>query len=255
MKSVINSFIIAIAMYSRIPMPKITWSQKNMKYSLCFFPVVGAVIGALICLWGRVCMACGFGQVCFALVGTVIPMIITGGIHLDGLMDTADALHSYEGKEKKLEILKDPHVGAFSVMALVGYCILYAAGLTQIWKTDHLLLLAFGFVISRCLSGLSLVWFRSARKDGLLYTFSSTAHKQTVRVVLVLILGGCFISLILISPVIGAVMALAAMWVWTYYYYMSRKQFGGITGDLAGYFLSLCELSSVLIIGFMGRVL
>ena len=106
MKSVINSFIIAIAMYSRISMPKITWSQKNMKYSLCFFPVVGAVIGALIYLWGRVCMACGFGQVCFALVGTVIPMIITGGIHLDGLMDTADALHSYEGKEKKLEITK-----------------------------------------------------------------------------------------------------------------------------------------------------
>lgn len=255
MKAVFNSFMIAIAMYSKIPVPKIAWNQKNMKYTLCFFPVVGVVIGALMYLWGRVCMACGFGQVCFALVGTVIPMIVTGGIHLDGLMDTADALHSYDKREKKLEILKDPHVGAFAVMALAGYSLLYAAGLTQIWKTDHLLLLAFSFVISRCLSGLSLVWFRAARKEGLLYTFSSAAHKQTVRVVLVLFLGGCFICLILISPVIGAVMALACMWVWTYYYYMSRNQFGGITGDLAGYFLSLCELVSVLIIGFMGRVM
>lgn len=254
MKSVVNGFIIAVSMYSRIPMPKVAWNQRNMKYSLCFFPVVGAVIGALLYAWGRLCTACGFGQVCFAMVGTVIPMIVTGGIHLDGFMDTADALRSYDKKEKKLEILKDPHVGAFAVLSLVGYCLLYAAGLTQIWQKEHLLLLAFGFVISRALSGMSLVWFPAARKEGILYTFSSTAHKQTVRVVLVLILGGCFISQILIDPVIGAVTALAAMWVWTYYYYMSRRQFGGITGDLAGYFLCLCELASVLLIGILGRL-
>ncbi len=255
MKAVVNSFIIAIAMYSKIPMPKTAWNPKNMKYTLCFFPVIGVVIGALLYAWGRVCMEFGYGQMCFAFVGTVLPVIVTGGIHLDGFMDTADALHSYEKREKKLAILKDPHVGAFAVIALAGYFFLYAAGLTQIWKTDHLLLLAISFVISRDLSGLSLVWFQGAKKDGLLYTFSSAAHKQTVRVVLVLIMGGCFICLILISPVIGAVMALASMWVWTYYYYMSKKQFGGITGDVAGYFLSLCELANVLLIGLLGRVL
>lgn len=255
MRVLINSFIIAVSMCSRIPMPKVERNRKNMKYALCFFPVIGVVIGALIYGWGRICMACGFGQVCFALVGTVIPAAVTGGIHLDGFMDTADALHSYEKKEKKLEILKDPHAGAFAVIALVGYCFLYAAGLTQIWRQDHLFLLALSFVISRALSGLSLVWFQGAQKEGFLYTFSSAAHRQTARVVLVLILGGCFILLILISPVIGAVMALASMWVWTYYYYMSKNQFGGITGDLAGYFLSLCELSCVLIIGVLGRVL
>lgn len=100
-----------------------------------------------------------------------------------------------------------------------------------------------------------MVWFRTARKESVFYTAASAAQKQTVRVVLVLLLGGCFIWLILISPVIGAVTALAAMWVWTYYYYMSKNQFGGITGELAGYFVCLCELSSVLIIGFMGRMM
>lgn len=255
MKSVVNSFIIAIAMYSKIPMPKVEWNQKNMKYVICFFPLVGVVIGVLLYAWSRICIACGFGQVCFALVGAVIPVIVTGGIHVDGFMDTSDALHSYAEKEKKLEILKDPHIGAFSVMAAAGYFMLYAAGLTQVWKKDQLLLLALGFVISRTLSGMSLVWFPGAKKDGLLYQFSSTAHKQTVRVVLVIVLAGCFLSAVFIHPVIGSTMSLAAMWVWTYYYYMSKKQFGGITGDLAGYFLCLCELSGVLIVGSLGRVL
>lgn len=255
MRAVWSSLVLAISMYSKIPMPKTGWDQKNMKYVLCFFPVVGVVVGILIYVWGKVCMACGFGQVCFALVGTVIPMLVTGGIHLAGFMDTVDALHANEKREKKLQILKDPHVGAFGVIALAGYSFLYAAGMTQIWRTDHLVLLAFGFVISRSLSGMSLVWFQAAKREGFVYTVSSAAYKPVVRVVLAVILGGCFISLILISPVIGAVMALAAMWVWTYYYYMSKRQFGGITGDLAGYFLSLCELSSVLIIGFMGRVM
>ncbi len=255
MRSVINSFIIAIAMYSRIPMPKTEWNQDNMKYSICFFPFVGVIIGALMYAWGRTCIACGFGQTCFALVGAVIPAAVTGGIHLDGLMDTADALHSYGSREKKLEILKDPHNGAFSVIAVISYFLLYAAGLTQIWQKESLLLLAFGFVISRTLSGMSLVWFPGAKKEGLLYRFSSTAHKQTVRAALTVALAICFISVVLIQPIIGSVMALAAMWVWTYYYYMSRNQFGGITGDLAGYFLCLCELSSVLIAGLLGRVL
>lgn len=255
MKSIVNGFVIAVSMYSKIPMPKAEWNKQNMRYALCFFPVIGLVIGALLYAWSEVCIACGFGQTCFALTGAVIPIIITGGIHLDGFMDTADALHSYEKKEKKLEILKDPHVGAFAVIAAICFFLLYGAGLTLIWKEYQLLLLGLSFIVSRTLSGMSLVWFPSAKKEGTLYSFSSMAHKKTVRIVLVTILAMCFVSAVMIQPVIGAVMALAAMWVWTYYYYMCKKHFGGTTGDLAGYFLCLCELSSVLVIGCIGRVM
>lgn len=255
MKSLINSFIIAVAMYSKMPMPKVEWNQKNMRYTLCFFPIIGLVIGALLYGWSKVCEACGFGQVCFALVGTVIPVIVTGGIHLDGFLDTADALHSYAKKEKKQEILQDPHVGAFAVIAAICFFMLYAAGLTLIWKKNQLLLLGLSYIISRTLSGMSLVWFPAAKEEGLLYTFSSAAHKRTVRTVLVTLLSLAMISAVIIHPVIGALTALAAMWVWTYYFYMSKKQFGGVTGDLAGYFLCLCELSSVIVIGMVGRVM
>lgn len=255
MQSIINSFVIAIAMYSGIPMPKVEWNKKNMKYTLCFFPVIGFVIGSLLYGWSRVCEELGFGQVCFALVGTVIPVVATGGIHLDGFLDTADALHSYDKKEKKLEILKDIHVGAFAVICAICFFMLYAAGLTLIWKKEQLQLLGLSYIISRILSGMSLVWFPAAKEEGISYSISSAANKRTVKVVLATFLAISFISAVLIQPVIGAVMALAAMWVWTYYFYMSKKQFGGITGDLAGYFLCLCELSCVLVIGMIGRVM
>lgn len=255
MQSIINSFIIAIAMYSGIPMPKVEWNKENMKYTLCFFPVIGLAIGVLLYGWSRVCEEFGFGQVCFALVGTVIPAVVTGGIHLNGFLNTADALHSYDKKEKKLEILKDPHVGAFAMICAICYFMLYAAGLTLIWKKNQLLLLGFSYIISRILSGMSFVWFPAAKEEGLSYSISSAAHKRAVKVVLVTLLAISFISAVLIQLVIGAVMALAAMWVWTYYFYMSKKQFGGITGNLAGYFLCLCELSCVLVIGMIGRVM
>ena len=255
MQSIINSFIIAIAMYSKIPMPKVEWNQKNMKYTLCFFPSIGLVIGALLYGWSRICGAFGFGQICFALVGTVIPVIVTGGIHLDGLLDTADAIHSYATKEKRQEILKDPHTGAFAVITAICFFMLYGAGLTLIWKRYQLIMLGLSYIISRTLSGMSIVWFPASKEDGLLHTFSSAAHKRTVRVVLVTLLAIAMISAVMVHPVIGALMSLAAMWVWTYYYYMAKRKFGGISGDLAGYFLCLCELSGVLVIGMVGRVM
>lgn len=252
MKSIVNGFVIAISMYSGIPMPKAERNRQNMKYTLCFFPVVGLVIGVLLYAWSEVCVTFGFGQVCFMLVGAVIPVIISGSNHLVGFMDTVDTLHS---REKKREILKDSHAGASAVIAAICFFLLYGAGLTLILKESQLLLLGLGFIISRTLSGMSLVWFPSAKREGALYSLSSTAHKKTVRIVLATVLAMCFVSAVLIQPVIGAVMSLTAMWVWTYYYYMSKKQFGGITDDLTGFFLCLCELSSVLIIGCIGRIM
>ena len=255
MKSVINGLIIAVGMYSRIPMPKVEWNKKNMQYAICFFPVVGVMIGVLLYAWSVLCSACGFGQVCFGLIGTVLPITVTGGIHLDGFLDTADALHSYAKKEKKLEILRDPHVGAFAVVSGICFMMMYCAGLVLIWKKEQLLLLGLSFVMSRTLSGMGMVWFPAAKKDGVLYSFASMAKKRTVRVVLAVVLALCFITAVLIQPLIGAVGSLAVMWVWTYYYYMSIKQLDGITGDLAGYFLCLCELVCVILIGMMGRIM
>lgn len=258
MRTMINSFIITIAMYSGIPMPKVERNQKNMKYSLCFFPFIGLIIGALLYGWSGLCVSCGFGQVCFALVGAVIPVAVTGGVHLSGLLATADAIHSYEPADKSQKSRKsrqDSRAGVLAVIAAVCFFMLYGAGLTLIWKRSQLLLLGLSYIISRTLGGMSIVWFPAAGEEGTLHTLAAAAHRKTVRVVLVTLLALAMISAVLVHPVIGSLMALTAMWVWTYYYYMTKKKFGGISEDTAGYFVCLCELSSVLVIGMVGRVM
>ena len=76
----------------------------------------------VVCVWRAApagpCQAAGFA---------LIPVWITGGIHLDGYADTCDALSSYGDREKKLEILKDPHCGAFAVIRLCSYFLAYFA--------------------------------------------------------------------------------------------------------------------------------
>ena len=118
---VIRSMFIAFSTYSRIPVPQVEWSDENRKYTMCFFPLIGAVIGLLLWGWLWLCAALAIGPVLRGAVGALIPLLVTGGIHMDGFMDTSDAMASWQTKERRLEILKDSHVGAFAVIGCVGY--------------------------------------------------------------------------------------------------------------------------------------
>ena len=178
----------------------------------------------------------------FAAVMTLIPVFVSGGIHLDGFMDTMDALGSWGDKEKKLEILKDSHNGAFAV---IGICC-YFTGSLGVWseiRTEMLPVVAAGYVISRALSGIAVVTFPAARGSGLVKTFQDGAQKKAVRITMIVYLILAAVYLYFCSPVGMVVLLIIAGVVFGYYYRMSRKQFGGVTGDLAGYFLQICELA------------
>ena len=116
MRRIWTSFKIAFAMYSKIPMPRVDWEKENMRYMMCFFPFVGTVIGALMVGWSFLSGKLGVGDSLRSVIYVLIPVLVTGGIHLDGLLDTADALSSWQPREKKLEILKDSHAGAFAIL-------------------------------------------------------------------------------------------------------------------------------------------
>ena len=170
---------------------------------------------------------------------------------MDGFMDTMDALHSWQEKEKKLEILKDPHVGAFSCISLACYICLYAAGLQLILCERQLIFLMVGFFLSRTLSGMTLIFVKSAKKDGLLYTFASSAHKSIVTIVLSLwILFGFGVSW-LFYDMWGVCAVFISFLTVIFYVSMARVRFGGLTGDLAGWFVAVYELVFVWIAGSM----
>ena len=258
----IYSCIIAVSMYSKIPMPTVEWTQERMRYVMCFFPAVGLAEGLLMGLWFYAGMdVFGLAPWTVALVGTAIPILVTGGIHMDGFMDTMDGLHSYGSREKKLEILKDPHLGAFAVISLAVYLLLYlaaageyalclAAAPGETRKVLYMVPTLF-FVTERALSGLSVVCFPPAKKDGLAAGFAQAAKKRTDTLVLILWLAACAVAVCAagicgfpgagyLAVTVGGVQLLVFLW----YYRMSLSQFGGMTGDLAGCFLQICELAS-----------
>ena len=237
--------IIAFSMYSRIPMPMFEWKEEDMKYAMCFFPAIGMVIGAVF--YGMFLLLSWLLPGSFLAAGILlaVPIFITGGIHMDGFMDTCDARASYGDREKKLAILKDTHTGAFAVIFGALYLILYAAACLELDR-ETAMLVSIGFVISRSLSGLSTVTFPEARKHGMLADFMKDARKKTVAVcMLVIFFLTAFLEL-LFGGICGGVVVITTVLIFLWYRHMAVQEFGGVTGDLAGFFLQICELGILL---------
>ncbi|MDD5805573.1 adenosylcobinamide-GDP ribazoletransferase [Blautia sp. HCP3S3_H10_1] len=249
LKMLWNNFKVAFAMYSKIPMPRADWNKENMKYTFCFFPFIGLVIGALSCLTGWIGSSFQFHPSFISTALVLLPVFVTGGIHVDGLLDTSDALSSWQEKERRLEILKDSHAGAFAVITACVYFLAWYGAYSQLWTNRPALwIMALGFMVSRCFSGISVMTFPKARKDGTVAEFSRKAEDLIVRNVLIVYLGILLLLMIWIQPVLGLLAFGTAILIFLYYHHKAMKYFGGITGDLAGYFLCLCEVGMAVVL-------
>ncbi|MCM1101191.1 MAG: adenosylcobinamide-GDP ribazoletransferase [Clostridium sp.] len=238
---VIRSFLAAVSMYSKIPVPGFEWRETDGKYAFCFFPWIGALIGGLIFGWNCLCDRYSIGILARVALDMAIPLFITGGFHADGFMDTMDAIHSYGAREKKLEILKDSHIGAFAVIMLAAYGLVYAGAFSEIRGQALLKTACASFFLSRCLCGISAVSFPPARKEGMLYRAADRSSGNVVKVALYIQSAACIFRMYLWSQTVGLIAGAAAGLTWIYYFRRGRREFGGITGDTAGYFVLLCE--------------
>lgn len=238
----LKSLASAFLMYSRIPMPRIEWKEENRRYALGFFPLVGAAQGVLLELWRNICNWLGMPALLFAVGAVILPVAVNGGIHLDGYCDVTDARASYAEKARRLEILKDPHIGSFAVIRLTLYLLAQTALLTQIDSVRKTVLIACSFVLSRALSGFSAVTFRAAKKDGTLQSFVRPSHRRIT--IGMTAFFGIFAAagMLLCQPISGAAAILTTAVVFLYYRQVAYRNFGGITGDLCGWFLQLCEI-------------
>lgn len=266
--SFIKSTILAFSMFSALPVPRVEWNQKNMRFMMAAFPFVGLVVALL---WGGWFLFVQFLAVwqknlspaLTALGFTLIPVLVTGGIHLDGFMDTSDALGSHASREKKLEILKDSHSGAFAVLACVIYFLcyyvlsyelsvfLFEGGSSHRFENDFTSLMAFLpvlsiFVISRLLSALAVATFPIAKDSGLVHTFASSSDSLFTAVWCLAWLFIVSVFLIITCNYMGIAMVGVSLALFCFYYVMAIFNFGGITGDTAGWFVQLCELLGLL---------
>lgn len=240
--NLLRSFVVAFSMYSRLPMPKVEWNKRSMAYSMCFFPLIGVVVGGLSLLVWWLCHLLSIGAVLCSALLCALPVAMTGGIHLDGFCDTVDALSSRQPKERKLEILKDPHTGAFAILFCCVYFLLQFGLYTEVVTLRKMSLVSIGFVLSRGTSVMALLTVRSAKKSGTLYLFVSQIQRRTTFFAASLYLILSLAGLAVLSPVAAAIIAAAVALLFIYFRWMAYRQFGGITGDLAGWLLQVCEL-------------
>ena len=152
-----------------------------------------------------------------------------------------DALSSFASREKKLQILKDPNAGAFAVIYCGLWYFLYFGALTELDAAFYVILP--GFVLSRALSALAVVNFRSAKEDGMGAHEKKNANRKAVTIAMIFWILAAGALMVWQNPVCGAVGIAAAGLSFLYYRVKSYRQFGGFTGDLAGWFLQISELA------------
>lgn len=241
-KEAFETCLVAFSMFSAVKVPSLHWNEKNTRYMLLAFPLVGAVCGGLFSLLALFCERFGFSPVFTAVLLTFFPVIFTGGIHLDGYCDTLDAVSSHQSREKQLAILSDPHIGAFGVLGLVSYLALLFGIFYELDKAERYMPYFVGFfVISRCMSGICLVSLPSAKTGGLAVYFSAQSQGERVSCGLWLLFGACFVLFFLLDLLSGLCLLVACVGV---LYRWQKKIYGffqGVTGDLLGYLSQTME--------------
>ena len=243
MKSIAEGFFTALALYSVLPVPIGQWSKRNMRYTLCFFPLVGVAMGVILLLWYEVCVRFSVHAGLFAVFATLLPEIISGGTHMNGFIHTVDALACHGLAEQKQDILKDTHAGISGIMLCAGLFLLRFGLWCQLYQTPYLLVLpAVGYSISRALSALSIVFISPAKQSGVVYLLSEAAAKKASCITgffyLVFFLG----AVIWVYPVWGIVAFAACLAFLGYYKRFCRWEFGGNAEGPAGFFVQTAEL-------------
>ena len=231
-----GEFWLATTFLTTLPAPVFTMPAGGLGPAGRWFPLVGLVIGLLLWLVQSIAARL-FPPL---LVGALVMLawvVVTGGLHLDGLADCSDGLLATTSRERRLEILRDPRVGSFGSIGLI---------LVLLLKT-----LAAGMVPPVALL-LAPVWARwlllwaarqpQARTDGLGASFAAGVTPEALVVaaalpVLLLFFGGG-------RGLVGAALAVGAL---VGLVRLARQRLGGVTGDVYGLVVEVCEVVMLLV--------
>lgn len=234
--------ITAIRTLTILPLPG--REAEKISGSLFFFPLVGAMIGAAVCgcAWAiglKGGWNAGAGVLCAAFSA-----LLTGGLHLDGLADTFDALGGHT-RERRLEIMKDSRVGSFGVIALVIVLLMKCAAIARLSETGLFLWIVVPFVVSRTVQvELAVILPYSRAEGGTAQSLVEGAGRIhfAAAVVTAAILGAvvCGWKGCAVAAAGCAVFLLFAPWM--------KRMFGGVTGDLLGMASEIAETGTLAVL-------
>jgi len=237
-----RGFLIALTFFTRIPLPvpqDITAEEFTRSYR--FYPLVGLIIGLLLWILAKALIPYYPPLVLGALL-LGAELMLTGGIHVDGFMDSMDGLLSARSPERILEIMKDSRVGAHASMAVVGLLLLKFALLASLTPSTLALLIVMP-MLSRWVFQIGVIGFPYARSQGLGKGFHEASKWITFLLSGGVICGISFFLLGLAGPLAFGVSAV----VITLMASRISALLGGLTGDLYGAFIELSEVICLLV--------
>lgn len=234
-----NGLLLALQFFSILPIHKeIPMTKKTVTAMFVVFPWLGALIGFVLSIVYYLLHT--YTDISPLLLSFILIsgyVICSGGLHLDGYVDTSDAYFSYRDKKKRLEILDDPRTGAFGAISLVFLIlakIFFLAELLEKPSFHWIWLIAVPFLSRLCMS-IYFICTRTSKEKGLAHFFKQhlhmkywlfgTVYSMIVGGALFIWLSGTWAILFLLFMIVLAALI---------YRWWSLQQFSGSSGDLLG---------------------
>lgn len=237
---VVRAFFMCLGMFSALPCPWRPWDEEARGLMTACLPLVGAVIGGLWCAFSLLGRALLPETLCAALIAA-LPFLLTGFMHLDGFMDTSDAILSWRPLEQRQKILKDVHCGSFAVVAVVLLMIgMFAAASDA--RTGDLRPLVLIPVASRCMSAFCVTMLKPIGHSeyAQMERNLGTPLAAVVMLLLTALIGGIWIGVRGLVCIAATVLGYALAMIW------SARTLEGVSGDLAGHALCIGELCGLI---------
>ena len=240
MKIYFHAFAMCQSMFCSIPFPCNIWEENARDKMLLFLPVVGLEIGAIWAVLAWLCNVLNLPVLVKGLILAVYPYLVTGFIHLDGYMDVTDAVKSYRSLERRREILKDSHVGAFAVIGIVLLLLAQLAFMVSAKENADFRILVFVPAVSRCCSALAVTALKPMTTSQYAEQMKPRSHIVVLLSMTALFMTAGFLffgryGFVLLGCLVGYGVA-----VWKAY-----KSLEGMNGDISGYALSIAELCAI----------
>ena len=275
-----KQFFLMLGFFTRLPVPKTEFTEEGYRKAMKLMPLVGLVIGAVLALVSLLLYVLQAAAPVHAAVLTCAYIILTGGLHFDGLADTCDGVFSGRTREQSLEIMKDSRIGVFGLLGILMAGLLYFALFTDMPLTALLVFPLCGRAC--CLISASLAPY--AREDGMGKATAANSGSEVMAVAILSLVGASFLMIpfalipfiayflghagrfallsagfpkqaIMLAPACSLIAAGAAILVTVLMTARIRKKLGGVTGDTFGAVIEVSGIVYLLVFTILYQVL
>lgn len=238
-----NAVLLAFSMLTRLPLhPRGEITDRQLRMSVMFYPWVGLVLGGIVATCASL-----FHSPSVPMLGGVLAVallaLLTGDLHLDGLADWFDAVGGGRGdRDRMLEIMKDPRIGAHGAVALCLVLFAKCAAFDAAIHQELIAALWIAPVVSRFSIVLLVAFMKPARDSGLAHSVHGAYAWQVVLGATVPVAVMIFVS----APATLCVALIAACATAAIIGFWAQRRLGGATGDVYGAALELAELAALI---------